>query len=458
METSIQMHRLPACLIVFVIYLVDSTIAVESIEQPSSQFNHLYANTYGFPNISESKLGEFHLMSTSKSNLSFAHTIGKWSSTNYSLDDPTVTYVEIDRRNPFEMSKFLGFGSTFTDSDFEMFQRMPSALVDCIFENFFSANGLNFELLRVAIDRNFAAKRERYLKRLCQRQLNRQLRLVAVIGPENFASSSEFGLNATNSTESLVQLDNLMKNETKVGILSLDFNFTEQAPNATDQAHRIQSLISSFNRSSADVVTPKICLTDCTRRNEQPWLFQLEESQRNILNQIDMIALTNRSGSPESLCRAYKKYQKPIIFTVAEQEDQFSQPAQVDLWQKTGEFIDRMMALLLQNIAGYFEHSLNALIMLDESGTKLKEYSAFYGMAHFSRHILPNSKRLAATLCGPMMTNIQTVAYLRPDARIFVLLYNSNDISAPVWVVDKHFGKFSVVLPPKSINSILYSI
>lgn len=451
METSIRIHRFPAWLIPFVISSVISVIAVESIQhdKPSSQFTHGYAeNIYEFPNISGSKYGEFHVMSTSKFNLSFAHTIGKWSSSNYSLDDPTVTYVEIDRRNPFEMSTFLGFGSTFTDLDFEIFQQMPSTLVESIFEIHFSANGLNFELLRVPINKNFAAKRERYLEGLSQRPWDKQLRLVAVIRPENFVSSSE----------SLVQLVNSINNETKVDILSLDFNCAGQAPNATDQVHQIQTVISSLNHSTADFVTPKICLTDCTRRNEHPWLFQLEESHRDILDQIEMISLANRSGSPESLCRAYKKYQKPIIFTVIEEDDQFSKSNHVDSWQKTEEFIDRMMSLLLQNIAGYFEHSLNALIMPDENGTKLRKGSSFYAMTHFSRHILPNSKRLAATLCGPMMSNIQTVAFLRPDARILVLLYNSNEVSVPVTVVDKHIGKFSIILPPKSINSIVYSI
>lgn len=461
MEASIQTLRSTACLIVFVIFLVNLMIAVESIEPPTSQFNHLYTeNIYEFPNISESKLGEYHLMSTSKFSLSFAHTIGKWSSSNQSLDDPTVTYVEIDRRNPFEISEFFGFGSTFTDADLEIFQRMPSTLVDRIFDNYFSTNGLNFELLRVPIDRNFVAKREIYVKRLIQRPLNKQLGIVAVIRPGNFGSSSEFGSNVTNLSESLgIKLEQLVKslnNESKVEILEL--NFTGQATNASEQAYQIQRLATSFNQSTADSVAPRICLADCTCRNEQPWLLQLEESQRNILNQIDIISLTNRSGSPESLCRAYKKYQKPIIFTVAEEMDQFSEPTQVELWQKAEEFIDRMMSLLLQNIVGYLEHSLNSLIKFDENGMKLQKHPAFYAMAHFSRHILPSSKRLAATLCGPTMSNIQIIAYHRPDASILVLLYNSNDMPFPVWVVDKHIEKFNIILPAKSINSILYSI
>lgn len=448
-----QFHRFTSWVIVFVAFSVDLVISIELIRPFQPKFDILYfENDCNFPNISDLKHGECHLMSTSKSNFSFANSIGKWSSSNKSVDDPTLTYVEIDRRNPFQMSEFLGFGSTFTDSDFEMFQRMPPKLVDCSFEHYFSPNGLNFELLRVPIDRNFEKKREIYLKS----SQSKKLKIVAVIRPEGFYSSSKFRSNSTNSMDSVVNLIKSINDENKIEIL--DVNFTEQVvQNVTDQANQIEKLRMSFNRSNTDLVTPKICLTDCTRRTEQPWLLELEKSHENILNQIDVISLTNHSVSPEFLCRAYKKYRKPIIFTEISEMNQFS-AMHVDLWQKTEGLIDRIMSLLLQNIVGYVGPSLISLITFDENGKKLSKHPAFYAMAHFSRNILPNSKRLTATLCGPMMSGIQTIAYLRPDAKILVLLYNSNEISIPVTVADKQIGNINIVLPSKSINSIEYCI
>lgn len=434
---------------VFVIFSVKLVISIELIR--SSQ------NNYEFPNISHSKFGEYHLMSTSKFNHSFSHTIGKWSS-NRSVDNPTVTYVEIDRRNPYKMSKFVGFGSTFTDSDIEIFQQMPSTSVDYVFENYFSANGLNFELLRVPIDRNFETKQKIYVKRPL-------LKIVAVIRPKHFGSSAE--PNAPNLTDPLIKLAKSLNNKNKIEMLSLDCNLTERIPNFADQAHQIRKLITTFNQNTTEFEAPKICLTDCTRRIEQPWLFQLEKSRINILDKIDMISLTNHCVPSKFLCRAYKKYRKPILFTKSEELNQFS-TIPIDLWQRVEELIDRIMSLLHQNIVGYFENSLishargmhatDTLIMFDGNDKKLRKLPAFYATAHFSRHILSTSERLAATLCGPMTSSIQTVAYLRPDAKVLVLLYNSNEISIPVTVVDKRIGKFDIILPPKSINSIVYCI
>lgn len=456
MEIFILFHRITTWLMVFVTFSVDFGIAVESTWPSQTQFDRLHTEEdCEFPNISDLKLGEYHLMSTSKFNVSFAHTIGKLSSSNTSMDDPLVTYVEIDRRSPFKLSEFLGFGCTFTDSDLEILQKLPATLVDRVFENYFSANGLNFELLRVPVDGNFEAKRKIY----SERQLGKQLKLVAVFRRENFDSPSEFRSNVTNSTGTLLKLVKSMndENENKIEMIQLDFDSTEQAPNVTDQANQIQKLITSFNRSTAAFVTPKICLTDSTRRIEQPWLFELEKSHENIFNRFDMISLTNRSVPPEFLCRAYKKYQKPIIFE--EIKDVNGVPTvETDLWQTAEELIGRIMSLLHQNIVGFLGHSLNSLITFDENEAKFSKHPAFYAIAHFSRHILPHSKRIAATLCGPMMASIQTVAYLRPDGKILVLLYNLNDISIAVTVVDKRIGTWNITLSPKSIHSIVYCI
>lgn len=401
-----------------------------------------------FPNISDLKFGEYQLMSTSKFNQSFSHTIGKWSP-NINVGNSTETYLEIDRRNPYKMSEFLGFGCTFTDSDLEIFQQMPSTLSESVFENYFSAKELNFKLLRVPIDGNFELKRKIYQKPLLQRPSNEQLKIVGVVTLPN-------------------QMDSLMKFAKSINKIEiLDLNFTEQAENVTDQTQQIRNLITVFNQSKTGFETPKICLTDYTSRKDKPWLFGLEKSQKNIFDEIDMISLVNHSVPPEFLCREYKKYRKPILFTKIDESKGFS-TVRTDSWQKAEELIDSIISLLHQNIVGYFENSLisyatemntaDTLLMFDENERKLRKLPAFYAMAHFSRHILPTSKRLAATLCGPMMSGIETVAYLRPDAKVMVLLYNSYEISIPVTAVDEKVGKFDVILPPKSINSIVYCI
>lgn len=438
-------------LIILVIYLVKSGIPIEFNRpfQPHSES--------GFLNLSSSRLGEFHLMSTSKFNLPFSHTIGNWSS-NKNFDDSSVTYVEVARRNPYKISKFLGFGCTFTDSDLKTFQRIPSALLDSIFKFYFSAGGLNFKLLRVSIDSNFEKKRKIYFKKLFQGSLNNNLKIVADIRTENIDSARNFDVNSSHSLKKFID-----KNE--IEILSLDFN----ASTVSNRINQIRKLIAKFNQTNTKFMTPIICLTDRTRRIEQPWLLRFEQRQNNILDKIDMISLTNHSVSPEFLCRAYKKYCKPCLFTKIEDVNQIRM-APFDSWQKAEELIQRIISLLHQNIVGYFGNSLisctwemhagddDALMILDQDGTELSKTPTFYAMAHFSRHILPASKRVAATICGPMASKIQVVTYLRPDAKILVLLHNRHGTPIPITVVDKRMGQFHIVLPKKSINSIIYCI
>lgn len=447
-------------LMFYVIFLVNSVILFKL----KSKFNCMCSeNDYNFPNVSHSKPGQYHLMSTSKLNRSVSHHIGMWSP-NIGVGNSSITYVQIDRRKPYEQSKFFGFGSTFTDADLNIFPRMSSMQRDHLFESYFSANGLNFELLRVPINKYFATKRKMYANNLSQRPLNEHLKIVAAVRPsERFGSTEEV---CDANSNHIIKLIKSLCNDDKIEMLSIDFNCSEQ--NVTVAANQIRTLIAAFD-GIAKCMAPKICLTDCTRQIGEPWLFQLEKSQIKILDKIDMILMTNQSVAPERLCRAYKKYHKPISFAEIklDQRKQMS-TVQIDSWQKTEQFIDTIMALLRQNIVGYFgnsliskvngRHTANTLITFDERKSKICKQSNFYAMAHFSRHILPTSKRLAATICGPMAAGIQTVAYLRPDANILILLYNPNGMSIPAYVVDKRIGTIDVTLQPKSINSILYSI
>lgn len=406
-------------------------------------------NHYAFPDFSAAKLGDYHLISTSKCSLPFTHSIGKWLPPK-SVDDPSVTYVEIDRKNSYKTPKFLGFGCTFTDLDLEIFQQMPSTLLDSIFNTYFSANGLNFKLLRVSIDKNFESK-----QRIYRKNSKNHFKIDAVIQSENF----------DNASSHLPKLAKSMDNN-EIELVSLDINCSEPLENVIYQLNRVHRAIPALHRPTHSDI-PKICLSDCTQCIGHPWLFQLKKSEENSFDKFDMISLTNHSVSPQLLCRSYRKCRKAIIFTKSEKSDLHSQPS-IDQWQKADELIARLMLLLHQNIVGYFENSLifngrtqnpiDSLITINENHTMFSRHTTFYAMAHFSRHILPHSKRLAATICGPMALGVQTIAYLRSDDKIVILLYNPNEILAPVTVVDRISGQFQMVLQPKSINSIVYCI
>lgn len=77
-------------------------------------------------------------------------------------------------------------------------------------------------------------------------------------------------------------------------------------------------------------------------------------------------------------------------------------------------------------------------------------------MAHFSKFIWPNSIRIGAHLRG-VSRKVKSLAFLRPDNRIVVILYNGLKKAIPMTIRDKTGTKINIKLKKQSINTIVYS-
>lgn len=99
----------------------------------------------------------------------------------------------------------------------------------------------------------------------------------------------------------------------------------------------------------------------------------------------------------------------------------------------------------------------DAPIILNKDFTEMYKGPMFYVMAHFSKFIIPGSVRIEATLSGISSKFVQTIAFLRPDDKVTVILYNncSNVVDMTIKCAPKR--AFSIKLKPKSINSLVYS-
>lgn len=99
------------------------------------------------------------------------------------------------------------------------------------------------------------------------------------------------------------------------------------------------------------------------------------------------------------------------------------------------------------------EH-LDAFILSNDNFTAFYKQPLYYAMAHFAKFIPPYSIRIDATLSGPSVTQVQTVAYWRRDDTISVILYNNDDANeVSLTLVDRLKGE----IEPKSLNTIIYS-
>ncbi|XP_055318433.1 lysosomal acid glucosylceramidase-like [Sitodiplosis mosellana] len=116
--------------------------------------------------------------------------------------------------------------------------------------------------------------------------------------------------------------------------------------------------------------------------------------------------------------------------------------------------------LLLDHKGGpsYVNNAIDAYIILSENGKKMYKQPTFYAMAHFSKFILPGSVRIDANLLECGSSKLKTIAFLRPDNKIVVIVYNSAIRSVEVTIRDKSKGNINLKLKPKSINTLVYEV
>lgn len=96
----------------------------------------------------------------------------------------------------------------------------------------------------------------------------------------------------------------------------------------------------------------------------------------------------------------------------------------------------------------------DAPILVSTDSSEIYKQPTYYILAHFSKYILPGSMRLDTYT--DKYLDVYTLAYLRPDDKIVVILYNIREYFIPVVLTDLYQGTAEFNLKPKSINTILY--
>lgn len=80
-------------------------------------------------------------------------------------------------------------------------------------------------------------------------------------------------------------------------------------------------------------------------------------------------------------------------------------------------------------------------------------------MAHFSKFIWPGSIRIDAHISKCKGAELDTLAFLRPDNKVVLIIYNyGEEKSTYVTVNDKSKGKVDIKLKPQSINTLVYEL
>lgn len=246
--------------------------------------------------------------------------------------------------------------------------------------------------------------------------------------------------------------------------------------NSGDQADwMVNHLAPALQQTGLDV---KIHVYDDMRNGSIEYLGNMTQRQPNVMEYADFIALHpyfDMITSPEELRILRQKYNKPILYT----EMSFGvkgtgvvEGTMPGSWPRAEEFLTIIMDALRHDVAGYIDwnlildskggpsyigRSIDAFILANEDHTEFHKQPMYYAMAHFAKFIPRHSLRIASTFSGSSKSQVQAVAYQRPDDKISLVLYNNGTNLVDVTLVDALRGNTEITLKPKSLNTIIYS-
>lgn len=268
-------------------------------------------------------------------------------------------------------------------------------------------------------------------------------------------------------------------NEPVVG--GTNFLFEETYWNPVEQAKWITGhLVPAIKKSQCSNI--EIHGLDDSRINA-PFLKKMIASNNKSLDDISALSIHGYSDlltSPETLDEIQKEFHKPIYYS----EMTFGLTAaslpglggpRLGLWPRTEALIDTLMNNFNHSIVSYIDWNLvlnstggpnyagpiaqaDAPIILSADYSEMYKQPTFYAMAHFSKFIPPGSIRIYAKLKSNGTSGIKALAFLRPDSKISVVLYNSNKKDVNLTVEDRFKGPIEVQLKAKSINTLIYTV
>ncbi|XP_055302938.1 putative glucosylceramidase 3 [Sitodiplosis mosellana] len=199
------------------------------------------------------------------------------------------------------------------------------------------------------------------------------------------------------------------------------------------------------------------------------------EQRNDVMEYADYISLHayfDRISSPEILDEIYAKYDKQILYTEMSFAVFKGEKVLPGSWPRAEELIKILMETLQHNVAAYVDWNLilletggpsylgsfiEAYILANEDFTVFYKQPLFYAMAHFAKFISPHSIRISSAVINPGKSQVITVAYLRPDNKVCVVLYNNGTNPVALTLADDLKGITKLQLKPKSLNTLIYS-
>lgn len=461
----------------------------------------------------------FVLISSSKSGERFNYSKGEFSTDDFvsTGNDSSTNVLQVNRKNLHERVKILGFGGAWTGSVTYILNRLSPKLRACFYNSYFSIeDGARYSLIRVPIggsDFDFDkwvynlypqndTKLSNFTK-LDERDVVRNQQIKELKQVTNRKSFKIIGCAWTcppwmkERGRWNGKLDNQLKQEyhqtwanyhvkwTKlmthdsIPIWALSTGnepfFTNFVPNvALTWLPRVQSrwftssLLPALQRTG--LKDTRIIGYEDVRPESINWLEKMDQEVSFATNYLDYVGIhgyLDSKSDPNILKEIPQRFRLPTLYT----EMSFQGGVKLGSWERAENLTTILMESLQHSTAGYIDWNLilnstggptmssplDAFIIVNDDFTTLEKQPMFYAMAHFSRFIPPGSIRIDANICGIHSKVVKSLAYVRKDSKIVVILFNTADHSVDLNMEDELKGSAPIELSPRSINTIIYS-
>lgn len=477
-----------------------------------------YCDTLDIPPITAKS--EYILVTTSLAGDRFNFIRGKFSTAvHYAKVKPlkpfnlNSTYIQINEIS--NGRSFTGMGGTYTGSTAYLVDKMTASLQDNFYTSFYSIEfGSGFSKIRLPIggtandlnvwtyadnDPNFSnlsitnAEDDSRVEQL--------LDILAAYDGDNlefiaYPSTAPRWMKQTATyvgssvrpefyqkwADYLVEYLKLMRNR-GINITGLstgerphtssrvDQNAPSMAWNPIEQGKWLAEFLGPTMNKTSGFSNVKIQAYDDDRSKILLWISLMSLGNVNALKYIDTINIQGYKDKrfPAGLIDlSYAKFYGKSIYS---SEMSFAGPPILGSWQRAEEYIENICENLKHDTQAYLllnmlidqrggpslndSQSFDAPIVVSNDFTHFYRQPSFYVISHFSRFILPGSVRLDVSVIG-INSNMPVLAFLRPDGRVVVFIYNSSNGIAPVVMSDRYQGTIDINLKPKSINTIIY--
>lgn len=471
-----------------------------------------YCDTLDVP---EPEIGNrYTLVTSSKSGERFSYETGAFTQSNKKYS--ASVQLKINRKKTYPFSRIVGFGGGFTGAVSYILDKLPPKLRECFYKSYFSFNdGMRYEILRIPIgscdfdvdewfynetpryDKHLSnmtaldphdKKRNAQIKELKRIARNPKIKLLSApwssptwmksndqLRKEYYQTFAEYLVKWLN----LMSADNCSVWATSTANEPFFMRFTNITHlywHPANQSHWIVNhfvpTIRKYCKSDVAVVA-----YDDIAPKMLSWLADMDSNEANIFNFIDAVGVHGYFDdrvSQHVLNSVNKRYNKPVLYTEMCFGLDTDPPMLYGSWRRAEVLTKLLMEKLLHDVTGYVDWNLilnhnggpfldrlkglDAMIMVNSDYKGFVKQPMFYAMAHFSRFILPGSVRIHTTIDVLENEEFLHVAYLRPDRKIVVVLFNGDPHKTiHLTVVDDKKGEANITVEPRSLKTLIYS-